>query len=159
VIEGRDAIAFMKAHTRAPIPDVTDFNSAVPDELNRLIRRMLAKEPEDRGTATELGREFRRLLSPGAKTPAVVAAPQPRKPKAATPTPQRTTPEAEPKGFPHAVANAVLGALERVYLPRQLRPAPGHEPPTPERIAALLRRPLLLATLLVLLGLLVLWLR
>jgi hypothetical protein len=36
-----------------------------------------------------------------------------------------------------------------------LRPAPGHEPPVAERVVVLLRRPLVLATLLVLLGLLI----
>jgi hypothetical protein len=52
----------------------------------------------------------------------------------------------------------VFGAFERIYLPPHLRPAPGHEPPLPERVVALLRRPLVLATIVVLVGVLVLFL-
>jgi hypothetical protein len=50
---------------------------------------------------------------------------------------------------------SILAGLEQVFLPPHLRPAPGHEPPVGERVLVLLRRPLVLITLLVLLGLLI----
>ena len=50
---------------------------------------------------------------------------------------------------------ALLAAAERVFLPAGLRPAAGQEPPAAERVAALLRRPLVLVTLLVLAGTLI----
>ena len=66
-VEDRDAMAFMKAHARAPIPEVQAFVPDVPDRLDVLVQRMLAKDPDDRGTAAELVAEFRELLPPDAR--------------------------------------------------------------------------------------------
>jgi serine/threonine protein kinase len=157
VVEGRDAKTFRRAHARAPIPDAADFVPDVPDELSALLRRMLAKDPEDRGTAELLARTLRELL------PRERAAPDPpaerSRPRPARPRPSRE-PEAEPQARPalHAVLHPALAGLERVFLPHHLRPAPGQEPPLAERVAALARRPLLLVTLLVLIGLMLWWL-
>jgi serine/threonine protein kinase len=160
LVEGRDAKAFRRAHARAPIPDPADFVPDVPDELSALLRRMLAKSPPDRGTAAELARAFRGLLPPderpapaGTEKAAPKAAP-PRKPA------RESGPELEPepKSPLHATLHPALAGLERVFLPGGLRPPPGQEPPLPERLAALARRPLLLATLLLLIGLAVWWL-
>jgi serine/threonine protein kinase len=165
-VPGRDANEFRRAHARAPIPDARALNRALPPAFGRLITRMLAKRPEDRGTPAELIEQFEDLLPPEDRDPAPApvagrAAPKPPRP---TPPPQPVRPApAPPEPEPPArdpltrTLNAALAALERVYLPPHLRPAAGHEPPPPERIAALVRRPLVLATLAVALGLLV-WL-
>jgi serine/threonine protein kinase len=154
-VEGRSPKAFMKAHASAPIPDVREHNPDAPAELSRLIRQMMAKHPGHRGTADELIKEFRQLLVlEGAEPERPVAPSQPRKPRPTRPAPAptpRPTPrrQAEPRG----ALDPVLGFFERVFLPARLRPAAGHEPPARERLAALLRRPLVLLTLAVLLGL------
>jgi serine/threonine protein kinase len=159
LVEGRDAKAFRKAHARAPIPDAADFVPDVPDELGALLRRMLAKSPLDRGSASGLARAFRELLPPDERAaptgPEKAVAPKPALPRKPAREPE---PAPEPKSPLHALLHPVLAGLERAFLPGGLRPPPGHEPPLPERLAALARRPLLLATLLLLIALLVWWL-
>jgi eukaryotic-like serine/threonine-protein kinase len=160
-IQGRDALAFMKAHARAPIPDPRDHNRDVPEPMSRLLMRMMSKSAADRSTAAELVGEFRELLPPdsrAAKEPASVKTPRPAKPK---PAPVALPPEPEPeeKSAVHAALHPLLAVLERVFLPASLRPPPGHEPAVSERLAALLRRPLLLLTLIVLVGLLIFLIR
>ncbi len=150
-VEGREATAFRKAHARAPIPRVRDSRPDVPKDLNRLVQRMLAKASDDRGTAAELLAEFRALLPAEAPAP-TASRPAPPKPKPAA-QPRPAAP-AEAEDESRGVSGSFLGVLERIFLPPHLRPLAGHEPPASERIVALLRRPLVLATILVLLGLL-----
>ena len=146
----RDPLAYMHAHLNDPPPDLRDANPDVPKAVARLYDRMLAKDPADRGTAAELEAEFRRLI-PGAKpaVPKSVPTPPPAvRPKAAVPPkppPRITTArEREPRGALSRAAGPVLGVLERLFIPGHLRPRPGHEPAVPERLMALLRRPLVL---------------
>ncbi|MCI0702208.1 MAG: serine/threonine protein kinase [Planctomycetia bacterium] len=151
VIEGRDPIAFMKAHERAPVPDVRQLNPDVPEELNQLLQKMMAKNPYERGTSSELLDEFRALIpqtKPTTSSPARTARP-------AAPTPLRppTPSESEPHSPVYRALDPVLAALERVFIPGHLRPPPGEEPAIYERVAALLRRPLVLLILAVFLGL------
>ena len=164
---GREVAAMIKAHTREPVPRVREHNPEVPAALDRLVRRMLAKKADDRGTAAELIDEFRRLLDgesgaspppPPAPTPPPRAQPRP----AVTPVPAARPAagdDSDPGSPVGRVVGPVLTAIERVYLPWHLRPQPGQEPPTLERVGVLLRRPLVLITLAVALGLLVLWAR
>lgn len=163
-VEGRDAMAFVRAHTSAPIPDVRDYNPDVPEELSELLTRMLAKKAEDRSTAEDLTNEFRSLLPakyrPPADTPSKtgvkpVSAPVPEPP---IPRPPREV-EPEERGAGHAILHPILSLLERIYLPAEMRPPPGEEPAVSERIAALVRRPLLLLTLLVVIAVIILLLR
>jgi serine/threonine protein kinase len=160
-IEGRDAIALMKAHSRAPIPNLSDWNPDAPDELNQLIRRMLAKRPEDRGTAGELSQCFRRLVTGDEdERKASMTAPTARAPSAPKPariprndyTAQSDT---EPKNPLHGVAHPILTFLERIFLPSELRPVGVETPSVTERIAVLLRRPLVIVTLVTLLALII----
>jgi eukaryotic-like serine/threonine-protein kinase len=156
-IEGRDAIAFMRAHSRAPIPDVREYNPDVPVPLSRLIRRLLAKDANDRGTAAELIGDFRELLPPEARD-AITDEPPPPPPAVSKPAskPSPAAPvEAAEESEHSGATGSLLAVLERMFLPQHLRPQPGHEPPAPERVAALLRRPVVLITLLVLFGLLI----
>ena len=155
-VEGRDAVAFMRAHARAPIPDVCEVNDAVPAPMGRLLMRMMAKAPHDRGTAAELAEEFRALL-PEALRPPAEAAPKPKsaKPKAAAaeiPPPQESE---EERGLLHTLLHPFLMILEHLFLPAVMRPPAGHEPAVSERVAALLRRPLLLLTLLILIAIVI----
>jgi len=155
-IEGRDAVAFMKAHTRAPVPSVREHAPDVPAALDALLTRMLAKDPDDRGTATGLLDEFRALVPSGARPPAVRptgSPPPPRatKPSALAPRPAPRTVVEETAGDP-SFGGSVLAALERVFMPARLRPLAGHEPPAIERLAALARRPIVLLALLALLS-------
>ncbi len=155
-VEDRDAIAFMKAHARAPVPDASEHNPDVPEELSRLLQQMMAKRFYDRGSATELIAEFEKLLPSDGTPPASAArsARKPRKPRPSEPAAARPAPTPEPE--PQGVVGSLLGVVERVFLPDRLRPSPGHEPPAGERVAALLRRPAVLLALVVLAVLIVL---
>src|ERR1700674_4929890 len=46
--EGRDALDSLHKIVHEPTPQISDVNSAAPSELQRVIRRCLAKDPEDR---------------------------------------------------------------------------------------------------------------
>jgi serine/threonine protein kinase len=62
--EGRDTIETLNKIIREPAPPITDFNSEAPEHLQRIVRRCLAKDRDDRyqtikDVAIEL-REMRR---------------------------------------------------------------------------------------------------
>src|SRR5437016_1377673 len=46
--EGKDALDSLHKIVHAPTPQIKEFNSLAPDELQRLVRRCLAKEPDKR---------------------------------------------------------------------------------------------------------------
>ena len=48
-----DMIAVLLAHTQQPIPSLRKFREDVPDDLEAVYRRMLAKQPEDRYSTAE----------------------------------------------------------------------------------------------------------
>jgi len=48
-----DIIAVLLAHTQQPIPSLRKFREDVPDDLEAVYRRMLAKQPEDRYPTAE----------------------------------------------------------------------------------------------------------
>jgi len=67
--EGADAIDTLNKIIREPAPQVSSINPSVPPDLQRIIRRCLAKDPEERfqsikDVAIEL-REVRRELADG----------------------------------------------------------------------------------------------
>ena len=157
-VEGRDALAFMKAHTSARIPDVRAYNPDIPDAFAYLIRRMLSKDADDRGTAAELVAEFRELLPPEARTAESPALPPPPPVRTSKPAAKPRPPEVEADDEDRGAVSAILAVLERLFMPPRLRPPVGHEPPAAERVAALLRRPLVLVGIIVVLALLIIWL-
>jgi serine/threonine-protein kinase len=54
----------MMLHTTEPPPPPRSLNPALPAELEQIILRCLAKEPQNRfGSCRELQREFERLRS------------------------------------------------------------------------------------------------
>ena len=68
--EGSDAIDTLNKIIRESVPSITDFRAAAPNHLQRIVRRCLEKDPEDRyqtikDVAIEL-RDLRRELAPGA---------------------------------------------------------------------------------------------
>jgi len=127
-IEGRDAVAYMRAHADAPVPDPREYNPKVPEPLARLVRQMLAKGTTTRGTAAELLERFEALQ---ARPP---ADPKSARVAAVKPSARAAKPDVR-------YAGGFLGALEGAFLPPDVRPVAGKEPPTGERLAALLRRP------------------
>ena len=157
-VEGREAVAFMRAHARAPIPDVCEINADVPAPMGRLLMKMLSKAPHDRGTAAELAEEFRELLPealrPTAAEPSKAKGVKAVKPKTAAAEIPRPQEEDEKSTF-HALLHPFLVILERLFLPAALRPPSGREPAVSERVAALLRRPLLLLALLILIAIVI----
>ena len=46
--EGQDPLDSLHKIVHAPTPQIKNFNSAAPDELQRIVRRCLAKEPDKR---------------------------------------------------------------------------------------------------------------
>jgi serine/threonine protein kinase len=155
----RDVAAYRDSHLHDEVPDLRQRARDVPAGVNRLFRKMMAKDPAARGTAAELLDEFRRLrpgASGAAAPPSSGARSRPAPaPKSPTPTPPTREPVAR-HPLDRTVGPAVA-VLERVFLPAHHRPTSGAEPPLSERLAALLRRPLVLLLLIAtLLGLLVL---
>jgi TolB-like protein/Tfp pilus assembly protein PilF/predicted Ser/Thr protein kinase len=74
--EGKDAIDTLNKIIREPVPPIRDFRSDAPNHLQRIVRRCLAKDPEDRyqtirDVAIEL-RELRRELQGSAEVDRVV---------------------------------------------------------------------------------------
>ena len=153
----RDRLAYMQSHLHDEVPDITRFNPDVPAEVNRLFKKMMAKDPDERGAAAELIEEFRKLLPRAAGISPIIPKASPRtKP---TPQPKSPPPRVVKRSEPHnplyRVADALLAPLEHLFIPGHLRPQSGEEPSLPERFLALLRRPVVLLLLVVLLGLIV----
>src|SRR5262245_43032662 len=74
--EGKDPIESLNKIIREPHPPITNFNSNVPSDLQRVVRRCLAKDPEERyqtikDVSIEL-KEVRRELQSGARTDTTV---------------------------------------------------------------------------------------
>ena len=61
---GTNATDVLKAHVMEPLPPLQDLNPAVPDDVLRLIERMLVKNPDERiQTAKEIELEIDRILA------------------------------------------------------------------------------------------------
>lgn len=63
---GTNLPSLLVKHTRDQPPRLSEFRNDVPPEIERLVYRMLAKSPTDRGTASEL---IRCLNNPGDSKP------------------------------------------------------------------------------------------
>jgi len=60
--EGKDALDSLHKIVHAPTPQIKDFNAGAPDELQRIVRRCLAKDAEDRyQTIKDVAIEVREL--------------------------------------------------------------------------------------------------
>jgi serine/threonine protein kinase len=171
--ERRDPIAFMNSHLREEVPDILQFNQTVPPELNQLFRQMMDKDPNKRGTATELLDTFQRLRpreAPAAySTPAVSGTFNPARSKSTTVDPANptevvhtrrnstTTNRTKVQNPIVRASEGLLSILERIFIPGHLRASHGTELGPLERSIALLRRPLVLVLLVVILFLLIIF--
>lgn len=154
VRDRRDAVALREAHLREPIPDLTRRNPDVPPALDELYRRMMAKDPDMRGTAAGLAEEFRAVLGLTTTTPTAPVRPGPATASARPLRSTRPGPVASERGWAYrSVVDPVLALLERVLIQGHHRPPPGREPAVGDRLAALFRRPATLFTLAVLIAL------
>ena len=60
--EGKDAIDTLNKIIREPVPPISDFRPGTPNHLQRIVRRCLAKDPEDRyQTIKDVSIELREL--------------------------------------------------------------------------------------------------
>jgi serine/threonine protein kinase len=146
-VPDRDPFAFMDAHATQPAPSLRDHNPDVPESFDRLYRRMMGKDPAQRGTAAELAREFEKIL--GRSRP---AAPAPRSGVLKSVKKPTQVEDDGPLTLYDRVIDPPLAALERAFLPARLRPPRGSNVPFGDRVLALLRRPLVLALLVLLTG-------
>ncbi|MFN8421445.1 MAG: serine/threonine-protein kinase [Anaerolineae bacterium] len=65
-------MAVILKHIGEPIPEATPYNSALPADINRVVQRALAKQPEDRySSPLELSKDLSQVLGSvgGAATP------------------------------------------------------------------------------------------
>ena len=90
--EGKDAIDSLNKIIREPAPQIAEINPLAPADLQRIVRRCLAKDPEERyqtikEVAIEL-KEVRRTLAGGAGVDTTV--PPPPSGKVGVPTSGRT---------------------------------------------------------------------
>jgi serine/threonine protein kinase len=163
--EKRDPLAYRDSHTKDPVLEVREFNPNVPPELSAVMKQMMAKKPEERGSAEDLIAALKAMLPREAATPPVPTKarpkPAPYVPKSAppiapaAPKPAPKKPPAEVERNPlYRIADDFLASMEKMFIPGFHRPAPGDEASVPERIASLLRRPIVLLITLLVLGLL-----
>ncbi|MCU0703154.1 MAG: serine/threonine protein kinase [Fimbriiglobus sp.] len=102
---------FWYQHTNNPPPELVGV-SPVPPRLEAVVRRMLAKEPAERGTAGELRRELQRVISDA------LTAPPPLPPS--PPVPIAPAPEARSRhaaAAPAPVTKKVASTSPRLAVP------------------------------------------
>ncbi|HUR55483.1 MAG TPA: serine/threonine-protein kinase, partial [Gemmataceae bacterium] len=154
----RDALAYLTSHMNDPVPNIREHNATVPAEVNDVFRKMMAKEPAERGGTLELAVELRALLdhvrTPRTKAKAREGSAEPRR---SGPNP---TPPAAPKPKPTTRRDdenggGLLGLLERILLPADQRTATS-DMSAGERLTVLIRRPMTIVLLLVFFGF-ILW--
>jgi len=149
--ERREPFAYRDSHTNDPLLDVREHNPGVPKEVAEVVKRMMAKSPDERGTAEELiavlkAMQPREATPPPADRPRSkpkTAPAKPLPPEAVRP-PSRRPPADDERNPVYKVADGTLAALEKMFIPGFHRPSSGNEAAVPERIAALLRRPVVL---------------
>lgn len=79
IYEGDSLMAKLLAHRDAPIPSLHEFNKAIPQSVDSVFRRMVAKKPADRyQSMSEVIRDFEGCLNGSASSP---DAPGPSTPK------------------------------------------------------------------------------
>lgn len=158
----RDPLAYLTSHMTDPVPNLREHNPGVPAEVNTVFRKMMAKEPAERGGALELAAELRGLLdsvsTPKARAKAREAAVEKRAATGSGPNPVPPPPKVvpKPKQDDDEGGGGFLGLLERILLPADQRASSG-DLSAGERVAVLIRRPTTILLLVVFLALLVWW--
>jgi eukaryotic-like serine/threonine-protein kinase len=120
--EGKDALDSLHNIVHATTPPIKDFNAQAPDELQKIVRRCLAKDPDERyhsikDIAIEL-KELRRELEHGAEMTTQSAAPD----SGTTLFPAATTPSVSSAEYlvsgikQHKTASALISLLFLIAL-------------------------------------------
>ena len=142
--EKRDPLAYRDSHTHDPVLDVREFNADVPQEFGEVLQMMMAKVPEERSSAERLIAALRAILPKEAAAP-IKATPKPSAP-AMPAVPGR---EAVERNLVYRLVDGLLAKVERVFIPGYFRPDPGEEAAIPERLASLIRRPMVLVLMVI----------
>lgn len=92
--EADTTVALLYKHVHEPVPAVRELNAKLPPGTGAVIRKAMAKDPEDRyATAAELAAALARALAPA--TGATPYAGQSIEPRAVAPADKKTSPPAE----------------------------------------------------------------
>ncbi|MBA3937758.1 MAG: serine/threonine protein kinase, partial [Planctomycetes bacterium] len=71
--KAENTMAMLRAHLDEPVPDIAMINPAVPEPIAALVRRCLAKRPDDRpASAQQLANELIALVGQGLHVPHTV---------------------------------------------------------------------------------------
>ncbi|HEY7579038.1 MAG TPA: protein kinase [Acetobacteraceae bacterium] len=147
---GMSAIMHKALNTEPPVP--SQLSVTAPPSFDAVVRRAMAKRPEDRfSSAKAFAEAIRAAMSrqaepaTGESEPTVVSAPPPQPLPVAEPRPARTTPAAAPP--PHSRMPAIAGGVAAALLAVLggaawwvLQPAPG---PAPAQLAGTISPPAL----------------
>src|SRR3954447_9315898 len=91
-------IAVSMKHVNEPLVPPKEIDPSIPEGMNALVTRLMAKDPEDRyASADELADDLRRISSglPPTAVPSAVAPPRPRRPRV-DPSSEAETTRSEP---------------------------------------------------------------
>src|SRR5690606_39094602 len=77
---GRDQESLVAKHLRAEPPRLTDRVPGLPEEIDAIVRRMLAKEPDDRPSLEEVRAVFRAAAGAAGEPTRVMEATVPGQP-------------------------------------------------------------------------------
>ncbi|MDE2572332.1 MAG: serine/threonine protein kinase [bacterium] len=133
-----DLVAVIFAHINQPPMPLRGINPSVPDALDALVLRLLAKDPARRpGTAGEVAAALRAILSGGAgaappaqspsPTPAAAEAPPASPGAPVSPQPDRAAADATPRKANDASSGNMQSMLDATLRPaRTLNQALGH---------------------------------
>src|SRR6185437_743037 len=102
----RDPQAYRDSHIHDPVLEVRDFNDSVPAEVSAVMRQMMAKKADERGTAEELIAAFKATLPKDAYSTPVPATRPPlstssKARPAIPPAPAAAPINAEPETIPN----------------------------------------------------------
>ncbi|OBF18263.1 hypothetical protein A5725_21570 [Mycobacterium kubicae] len=101
--ERRDLPALMQAHLTAPVPLASKHRAGIPSEMDAVIARGMAKNPDERyPSAGELAEAAQRALAPAAPTKEWPLSPAPPPPWDAGPVPYQPVPPPPAWAQPHS---------------------------------------------------------
>lgn len=62
--KGETAVSVALKHIKEPVPDLSNYNDLIPEEVNKLIKKALAKDPNDRfSSALEMREEILQAMA------------------------------------------------------------------------------------------------
>ncbi len=127
---GADQQELAMAHIKDEPPHVMEFNPAVPPELDRIIHKVMSKEPSSRyRTADQLGRILISYLRQGQRATSdpiqPVSAPPAAGARPVTPAPAPSQPA--PNRFPSEHSSLTRAGQPQVQQPQTPLPVQGHQ--------------------------------